>query len=228
MTASKPHQHASAWYSRPLPVLEGFESQFTFQISDHSTKCYHVKDQDFGHTHHKSCYVHGGDGLAFVLHRSPDKASALGQSGEELGYGGIPNSLAVEFDTWTNGESQRDASGDIYWDHVAVHSNGRGVNSASDRTRLTVPRRLELADGKKHTIKVAYYPTIKTEYLEAFSVTSGGMDFIKDISEGRRVGTLVVFVDAGIGSDTPLLALPINLAATLRLEHDQAFVVMNV
>lgn len=51
------------------------------------------------------------------------------------------------------------------------------------------------------------------------------MQFIKDVSEGRRVGTLVVFMDDGIASDTPILAIPINLAATLRLPADEAFVV---
>lgn len=45
------------------------------------------------------------------------------------------------------------------------------------------------------------------------------------MSEGRRVGTLVVFMDDGIASDTPILAIPINLAATLQLQADEAFVV---
>lgn len=51
------------------------------------------------------------------------------------------------------------------------------------------------------------------------------MQFIKDVSEGRRVGTLLVFMDDGIDSDAPLLAIPINLGATLRLDSDEAYAV---
>lgn len=39
------------------------------------------------------------------------------------------------------------------------------------------------------------------------------------------MGTIAVFMDEGIESDVPVLAIPINLAATLRLQADEAFVV---
>lgn len=38
----------------------------------------------------KFCAIHGGDGFAFVIQRAPND--------EQLGYGGIRNSLAVEFE----------------------------------------------------------------------------------------------------------------------------------
>lgn len=66
------------------------------------------------------------------------------------------------------------------------------------------------------------------EYAPYFSSTTNLVKFIKDVSEGRRVGTLVVFMDDGIDADTPLLAIPINLAATVRLQADEAFVVSHM
>jgi hypothetical protein len=57
--------------------------------------------------------VHGGDGFAFVLHLDPNTTSTVGQRGEGLGYAGIRNTLAVEFDTWHN-----PTQGDHFSDHV--------------------------------------------------------------------------------------------------------------
>lgn len=61
----------------------------------------------------QSCKVHGGDGFAFVMHSDPNDTRALGGLGSSMGYGGLRNSLAVEFDTWFNAED-----GDLFDDHV--------------------------------------------------------------------------------------------------------------
>lgn len=57
-----------------------------------------------------------------------------------------------------------------------------------------------------------------------FSSTEHGLQFIKDLSEGRRVGTLLVYYDEGIALNEPLLAIPINLAATLQLDQSVAYI----
>ncbi|TWT76490.1 Soluble aldose sugar dehydrogenase YliI precursor [Planctomycetes bacterium CA13] len=59
----------------------------------------------------------GADGLTFILQSSPSGASALGQIGGALGYGGITNSVAIELDTWNNGWDQ-------FGDEIAVAVNG--------------------------------------------------------------------------------------------------------
>jgi hypothetical protein len=58
------------------------------------------KDTAFSTHMYESCAVHGGDGFAFVLHYDEDTIDAVGDTGRGLGYAGIENSLAVEFDTW--------------------------------------------------------------------------------------------------------------------------------
>uniref|UniRef100_K3WJM2 Legume lectin domain-containing protein n=1 Tax=Globisporangium ultimum (strain ATCC 200006 / CBS 805.95 / DAOM BR144) TaxID=431595 RepID=K3WJM2_GLOUD len=225
LTASQPRQVASAWYAEPLPVLQGFETRFTFQLTDQSKRCYEVKDQYFGVRHYRSCAVHGGDGFAFVVHSHPNKTSTLGaphsnlSKQSHLGFEGLHNSLAIEFDTWFNTEQP-----DTFYDHVTIYSNGQKENSVLESTRLSATVLHDLADGRIHSVKIRYYNELKYEYAPYFSSTTNLVKFIQDVSEGRRVGTLVVFMDDGLDTDTPILAIPINLAATLRLQADEAFV----
>lgn len=65
------------------------------------------------------------DGITFVLAASPN---GLGGGGIGLGYGGVNNSLAIEFDTFQNGEI-----GETNDNHVGVDVNGvlTDLNEAS-------------------------------------------------------------------------------------------------
>jgi len=124
LTSSRAKQSGAAWYNRKMQVREGFDTSFTFRLSDPSTHC---KFLDDAYTHcrcvapssrlgrvvgvsarhtlnllslrfptpHRS---RGGDGFAFVVQNQAP--TALGEQGMQLGYGGIQNSLAIEFDTW--------------------------------------------------------------------------------------------------------------------------------
>lgn len=56
------------------------------------------------------------DGITFMLAASPN---GLGSVGGGLGYEGVGNSVAIEFDTWNNGPS--DGNSD---NHVAIDTNG--------------------------------------------------------------------------------------------------------
>ena len=97
LTGSSARQSGAAWYTRQQQLREGFDTTFTFRISQPSFTC---KSQDDVFTH---CRSRGADGFAFVVHNSPN-AKALGRGGRGIGYDGIENSIAVEFDTWYNPE----------------------------------------------------------------------------------------------------------------------------
>jgi hypothetical protein len=58
----------------------------------------------------------GADGMAFVLQPI---CSGLGGVGGGIGYLGISPSLAIEFDTWQNGDVNDPAQ-----DHIALMKNG--------------------------------------------------------------------------------------------------------
>ena len=103
----------TAWFNVKQPVGGGFTTTFTFQIT------------------------HAGlpaDGLAFVIQNSPTDGpsygglASFGDGGGGIGYQGIPNSLAVEFDTYLN--AGPGPNNDPNANHVAIQSCGTNANSA--------------------------------------------------------------------------------------------------
>ena len=90
-----------------------------------------------------------GDGMAFVL--QGNASTALGTSGQGLGYGGLINSLAIEMDT------DQDAAGDTNGNHIAVHLAGD-----TDTPEATATAPFNLEDGNAHTLWVDYDGTTNT------------------------------------------------------------------
>jgi hypothetical protein len=149
--------------------------------------------------------------------------SAIGGNGHLLGYGGIANSVAIEFDTWTNAYNHDD-SDDIFYDHISIHSAGKESNKSDKSSSLGYWRAVSLADGKIHTVCIRYVPHVETAYLEAMTANDYLLRYIKDNGEGRRVGTLAVFIDEGVETNSPILAIPLNLSVLLELPQDVAYV----
>lgn len=170
-------------------------------------------------TNYRSCSVRGADGFAFVIQSSPNRTASLGQVGGQMGFGGIENSLAIAFDTWQNPGQDT-----LLSDHISVQSRGVLANDALEAGLLGVPRSHKLADGQIHRARITYYGELKSEYFDKLVASDSLLPFLKDNGEQKRVGTLVVYIDDGIESDTPLLALPINLSLVLNLPDDKAFV----
>ena len=232
LTPSEPRKEASVWHDRPVSVLRGFTSEFAFQITDPSRTCQEVKDRTFSTAHHTSCVVHGGDGFAFVIHDHDNRTKTIGRGGEDVGYGGIGRSLAVEFDTWYNPDI-----GDLFEDHVSIQAAGERPernaltwkpgttnkptdNSPGATARINIAKPTPLADGKVHVARVAYWPFVNYALAPYFTATSELTKFILDNDEGRRVGTLAVYVD---DLTKPLLAMPINLSVVMKLKEGLAY-----
>ena len=91
------------------------------------------------------------DGMAFVVQRDPDGASALGGGGGDLGYSGISPSLDVEFDLY-------DAGGEPFVPHVSIMKNGNTANHlAAASTGLYGAPRYVWVDYSAATQKVKVY-----------------------------------------------------------------------
>jgi len=98
LTEAKPNQTGSA-FSQIKVDIGDFSTFFTFRITESKYQ--------------------GGDGLVFVLHS--DKSTALGEKSNGLGYGGIPSSVGIEFDTWDNTAWRNDYD----QNHVGINLHGR-------------------------------------------------------------------------------------------------------
>ena len=225
LTPSGPSKAGAMWYRSEVSVSGGFMTTFTFQITDHSKECSVHKDQYFSQFSYRTCSVHGGDGFAFVIHNSPSASAngtiykTVGQNGGQMGFGGIPNSLAVAFDTWQNPGEDR-----LGVDHISIQTLGMNPNDALEKGLLGVPRATTLADGNVHMAQIIYFPQLMPKYLDKLSASAALLPYLLDNGEQKRVGTLVVFMDDGIDTDIPLLAMPINLSLVVRMPSDVAFV----
>ena len=93
----------------------------------------------------------GADGIAFIIHNQP---TGTGTGGGGMGYGTITPSVAVEFDTWTNG-----GLSDPSFDHTAIQTNGNGDHTSTDNLAgpvqvLTGVTNIE--DGNNYNVRVSW------------------------------------------------------------------------
>jgi CSLREA domain-containing protein len=120
----------AAWSAARVPLADGFTADYHFRI-----------------------VPAGADGLAFVIQNHA--ADALGGGGGGIGYHEMPNSLAVEIDTFPNGFG----SGDPNDVHVSVQSRGREPNSVFGDGQLVAPALVgNVQDGALHHVRVEYAP----------------------------------------------------------------------
>ena len=116
-------QNSSAFLTTAIPLVDSggfkasFSTAFQFQIT--------TPPDTFGDEDGP-----GADGLCFVVQTASNTA---GGTGGEIGYGGILNSLGIEFDTYDNGPS----FGDLDGNHVGIDLNGNidsvAVQNVPDR-----------------------------------------------------------------------------------------------
>jgi hypothetical protein len=131
------------------PVANGFETRFQFQM----TAVGGVPDCEG---------KDGADGIAFVLQGGD--GFSLGESGGGLGYAGVPNSLAVEFDTYCN-----DEFADPNGNHISVQTMGALPNSASRSASLGstgASLSTNLSDGAIHTVSITYAGGALTVFVD--------------------------------------------------------------
>jgi hypothetical protein len=136
VTDNSPQQTGSVWYSTPVPVIEGFTTEFTFKMTTST------------------------EGLAFVIQESPFGANAIGGDLWGLGYGfgnsgvGISNGIAIEIDSLQQGFLS-DSSGN----EVSIHtlgSLGNSENEGASIARATAPT--DLSNNGVHVMRVSYTP----------------------------------------------------------------------
>jgi hypothetical protein len=108
----------------------------------------------------------GADGFAFVIQNA--NGIALGHHGYGIGYSGIVNSLAVEFDTYRNVASEFEGPEDDPNDnHLSVQSRGGWWQNKSD-PQFSLAHTTDipfLSDGEWHEAQIVYEPGTMTVWL---------------------------------------------------------------
>ena len=91
-----------------------------------------------------------------------------------------------------------------------------------EQSRLAPPRLFPIADGRIHRVRLVYHPFLKFDLLEFFDASPALIPTLQDQGEAQSIGTLAVYLD---GSETPLLAIPMNLASAVPMPQSQAYIV---
>ncbi len=239
LTEPRPDQTSAVWHETRQTVYDGFETRFTFRISNRSKYCDQaVKKNDAKLELFKVCKdnaspilhskLEGGDGFAFVIQNSENGTDALGDGAGGLGFTGMRNSLAIEFDSFSN-------PGEPPFQHISVRAAGLGqlnnayrtsswqeresigrVRHTSAETELAPAVAAKFADANEHTARIVLWRGVKDEYFDKFGATQHLSRFVHG-----DVMTLCVFLDDLVN---PLQCLPINLQAMMPLINNQAIV----
>ena len=122
----------AVWYPVKVPVKYGFIVRFDFTIGD----------RDAGDAKDNSAA--GADGLAFVIQN--DDLGALGMVGDGIGYAGIVNSLAVEFDTYNDSYPKQNKWNEPNGNHVAVQTRGPAPNTSFHNSLTTLQMNTAIPD----------------------------------------------------------------------------------
>ncbi len=139
LTPNSTNQRGTAFYNRAIPwnANTSFQTQFQFQAQGGTS---------------------GGEGLTFILQNDSRGLTALGNSGTQLGYGGITKSIAIEFDT-------AQSAGDPNANHISVWRNG-SMSSAL----ATVNSSIDFNSGSLVNVWVDYHG--ETDTLAVFVSSS--------------------------------------------------------
>ncbi len=134
ITPNLTSQSGSVWYLNQVDISKPFDLYFDIFLG---------------------CSNGGADGMAFVLQQV---STSVGSLGGGLGYQGITPSVAIEFDTYRNGNN-----GDPVADHIAIQSNGN-VNHGSTTNNLAGPVPVlansgNVEDCNFHTLRITWDTT---------------------------------------------------------------------
>lgn len=186
-----------------VPLAGGnvsFAINFSFQFSQAARACADVATLSRGMSSeeaqrhsYSSCVAARGEGLALVFldQAAAPTATVIGAGGSAIGYGGLRNSLAVEFDAHGNVSAGEPAN-----IHVAVMSAGAAPNSelhyisALASTDAVPP----FTDSHIHTAAITFVAQPTSAALAAGLATGGSF---RGSGKGGRVLTAAL---AGWGS----------------------------
>lgn len=166
LTPSQSNKRGGLWFAKEkMFVSDTFETSFCFRIYKNGG------DGPSGE---------GGEGVALVIHNN-EIPGKNGRKYEGMGYSGIENSIAIEFDA-------QDTE-DMGKQHVSVQTNGVEANSykkASSYAAMTLDG-VDIKDGKEHVAHIHYNNPYLTISLDGKEILKCEMDITQymNLDEGR-------------------------------------------
>jgi hypothetical protein len=164
----------TAWFSTTQSLAGGFSTEFQFSIGGEGGGAGTV-----------------GDGLAFVIQTSPSGTAAIGGDGAQVGFGGIVNSLAIEF------------AANATQNNAAFVSCGLGVANDATNSLCNLGTSLNLStfgisltDGSTHTANVSYAPGTLKLSVDGQLVLSAAVTLGTDVGDPALVGFTAATGDA--------------------------------
>jgi hypothetical protein len=164
LTETSRHTAGAAWLDRKFVVSGGFDTTFQFQITQPGGS------------------GPGADGFAFVLQDSG--TNAIGGPGSAGGFAladparygkhaGIPQSIAIFFDTFRNPEA-----GDPSGNYIGIFTAGTPKTVRWPPARLAYTRKLHvhLKDGRVHTARIMFQPPVLAVYLDGAEALSSPVE----------------------------------------------------
>jgi len=221
---------SSVWFDLQQPMTVGFTSYFAFQVHTPAGCC--TPNQP-------------GDGFAFVIQNSDatdycgsgSGTTALGVPSGGVGYTGIRNSLAFEFDTSQD-------SWDPNANHIAMQSCGTQANSAAHimgsfpicggqyniGSCLVNPNAIDSGGDLPHLGLVCGQGGCQDGAVHQVVVEYAGPPTGK--LQGGGTGTIKIYVDPQFipGTHTPVMNavpqinLPFTISSTISLNNGGAYV----
>jgi len=216
------------WHNTSQRVLGGFTTKFQIQMGDRSLRCRTIRNNQGNTMFYSNCHDHGADGMAFVIRGI--SSPPVGHHGKDLGYSGINNSIAIEFDTWSNSDMEPKMGGA---GHVSINTRGHLQNNASHKYSLAAAPLQKLRNSLVKTVIVTYTPQRFT--LESVHEDVIDNDRLLASSPGhllstqnlwpflssKSVGKLEVFVD---DLEVPLITIPLDLGKVIHSPDGMAMV----
>ncbi|HNM32502.1 MAG TPA: L-type lectin-domain containing protein [Chitinophagales bacterium] len=170
-----------AYYNRLVDVADGFETSFNFTISDLGG----IPDVD-GNV--------GGDGLAFAIFNSDTTKIK-----DNTWYIGMENSIAIEFDTYNNGDDGGGVANhdDPNGNHIAMYYCTASTSNVSTRMAINASV-ADFSSAGTHTVKIIYQNKKINVYLDGALSLEANIDLssVLTLNSGKAYIDLIGYSGA--------------------------------
>ena len=164
LTANDTAQYGTVWYSDQLDLTQPFDISFRLYFGTNDN---------------------GADGMVFVLQTVGN--TAIGVSGDGMGYSGFSPSLGVEFDTYDNTWSPQ--ANEISADHIAISRDGDIANPFAGPVQAGTAAFPDIENGVERPVRITWDPASQLieVYFDCELRISTNYDIINNIFGGNPI-----------------------------------------